>query len=266
MKKYSNPNQEISNNLLLAGGIIILSAVIISTLFYYINYELLFIFSFLKIGLLFMVIAVVNLRFPFYNFRYCIVIALLSTIVLIIYPHYLEFLNYSKSENSNDQVSFLSYIKYYYANTEFKVTTVGGLNRTHTDSAVFLDIFKGLLYCISQLVGFWHFSQVPYSSKLKKSFKSVFYLQYNKYQKDFVDYANENNLLDVIYNVLGDKKRFETVNAKKGDISIYLLNGDNQKIVSINNKYFVLTDTEFDNVKNMLITFGRDITKITSVC
>ncbi len=251
MEVFQNEKQKFSLDVLYAALIMVFSAYAISYFFYLLPFELVLSFSLIKILLFFGLFFLISKTFHLYDFRYALVIGLISGLVLFFVPHIFNYYSINQQLSNNTHVSFMEYFNLYFSNTHGTIYPFG--TRTDFFDNVFFEIFKFIIIVAGTIYFSLLISGRPYSKKMGEYFDQTFSLSYNKYEEDYLDEISKENFLEIILLFLNDKKRFVQVKAKKGLFALFELDGDLRKIALINNHYYLLNSKEYGQIENVLM-------------
>jgi len=261
MKPYKNEPQKFSFRIILAAIIIVFWSLIVSYLFYIIEFELLIIFSVIKILLVATIMYYSFKYLKIYSEKYSIAIGVICAVILFLFPYILGFIEVSASVNISfaEYVDALSRVGEYTFYVYPPAIPVG----PSTGNPIVFYIFE--IIKVGILLGGFYIAAIflgtrPFSTKWNKFYSSKIKLNYNKLKNDsMVQSLNyKGDLFSFVLHILDEPIRFRRVkNAMQGTIELLAVDEEPEMILNSDATHFILNKEE----SKMLYKKLQDITK-----
>jgi hypothetical protein len=244
MERYHNEPQGFKVEILYALFLMIGIMLVVAYVFYLIPFDLLLIFSLIKIGVFYFVFSYILRRFNIFDRKYVVVIGLLSGLILFLLPHFLTYLIIiNNGYKINDIFEYVNLVGQGFEGTSFPIViTTEGVGGFVFFEGLKLFFLVGIIALLSNDIG-----QLPFSKKHNIFYHELFNKTYNIYKKEhgyLKDMNDEKKQFQLILNFLNDSQRFVNLAAQKGLFKLLGLPQEDKNIVFIKGKYFLLNPDE----------------------
>lgn len=263
MKPFKNEPQKFNFRMILVAIIVIIWSLIVSYLFYLIEFELLVIFSIIKI-LLVAVVMYYSFRYlKIYSKKFSIIIGVICAIVLFLFPYILGYIEVSSSIN----ISFAEYIDAISKLGEYTFYVYPPIISTgpSTGNPIVFYIFEIIKAGI--LIGGFYLASIivgtrPFSVKWNKFYSTKIKVNYNRLKNDSIvqSLQYKGNLLPFVLHILDEPIRFQRVkNAMQGTIELLTMEKEPEMILNFDANHFMLNKEESKMLYKRLEELTRNL-------